>query len=172
MVLLKGLAGNLPKFSCLSYAVFQENYYYICVIDLFSCKVIAIQFSKNSTRLVTSTFKQVVIERSYSHSLIFHSDRGFQYLSHTFQQLLHLYKVKSSLHHNFTLITMSGKCWQKVFPNEVIITSGFSTNGASKDCISTPPSRFLSWSKPNEIKRSIGYNSLPSRRMPSFSYTF
>ena len=99
MVQLKGLAGNLPKFSCLSYAVFQENYYYICVIDLFSCKVIAIQFSKNSTRLVTSTFKQVVIERSYSHSLIFHSDRGFQYLSHTFQQLLHLYKVKSSLHH-------------------------------------------------------------------------
>ena len=68
------------------------------ILDLFSRKVVAYTISKkNSTRLVTSTFKQAVIERSCSHSLIFHSDRGSQYLSHTFQQLLRQYKVKQSV---------------------------------------------------------------------------
>lgn len=77
----------------------KDKYYYISVIlDLFSRKVVAYTISKkNSTRLVTSTFKQAVIERSCSHSLIFHSDRGSQYLSHTFQQLLRQYKVKQSI---------------------------------------------------------------------------
>ena len=77
----------------------KDKYYYISVIlDLFSRKVVAYTISKkNSTRLVTSTFKQAVIERSCSHSLIFHSDRGSQYLSHTFQQLLRQYKVKQSV---------------------------------------------------------------------------
>ena len=77
----------------------KDKYYYISVIlDLFSRKVVAYTISKkNSTRLVTSTFKQAIIERSCSHSLIFHSDRGSQYLSHTFQQLLRQYKVKQSV---------------------------------------------------------------------------
>ena len=77
----------------------KDKYYYISVIlDLFSRKVVAYTISKkNSIRLVTSTFKQAVIERSCSHSLIFHSDRGSQYLSHTFQQLLRQYKVKQSV---------------------------------------------------------------------------
>lgn len=77
----------------------KDKYYYICVIlDLFSRKVIAYTISKkNSTRLVTSTFKQAVIERSCYHNLVFHSDRGSQYLSHTFQQLLQQHKVKQSV---------------------------------------------------------------------------
>lgn len=77
----------------------KDKYYYICVIlDLFSRKVVAYTISKkNSTRLVTSTFKQATIERGRSHNLVFHSDRGSQYLSHTFQQLLQEYRVKRSI---------------------------------------------------------------------------
>lgn len=77
----------------------KDKYYYICVIlDLFSRKVVAYTISKkNSTRLVTSTFKQAITERGCSLTLIFHSDRGSQYLSHTFQQLLQEYKVKQSV---------------------------------------------------------------------------
>lgn len=77
----------------------KDKYYYICVIlDLFSRKVVAHTISKkNSTRLVTSAFKQANIERGRSHNLVFHSDRGSQYLSHTFQQLLQEYGVKQSV---------------------------------------------------------------------------
>ena len=77
----------------------KDKYYYICVIlDLFSRKVVSYTISKkNSTRLVTSAFKQAVIERGCSRGLVFHSDRGSQYLSHTFQQLLQQYKVKPSV---------------------------------------------------------------------------
>lgn len=77
----------------------KDKYYYICVIlDLFSRKVVAYTISKkNSTRLVTSTFKQATIARGRSHNLVFHSDRGSQYLSHTFQQLLQEYSVKHSV---------------------------------------------------------------------------
>lgn len=77
----------------------KDKYYYICVIlDLFSRRVVSYTISKkNSTRLVTSAFKQAVIERGCSRDLVFHSDRGSQYLSHTFQQLLQQYKVKPSV---------------------------------------------------------------------------
>ena len=77
----------------------KDKYYYICVIlDLFSRKVVAYTISKkNSTRLVSSTFKQAVVERGCSRDLVFHSDRGSQYLSHTFQQLLQQYKIKQSV---------------------------------------------------------------------------
>ena len=63
---------------------------YTCVIlDLFSRKVVAYKISKkNSTQLITSTFKMAWEQRSPKAGLIFHSDRGSQYTSHRFQQLL------------------------------------------------------------------------------------
>lgn len=69
----------------------EDHYLYTCVIlDLFSRKVIAYKISKkNSTQLITSTFKMAWEQRSPEAGLIFHSDRGSQYTSHRFQQLLH-----------------------------------------------------------------------------------
>lgn len=51
---------------------------------------------KNSTRLITSTFKMAWEQRFPDASLIFHSDRGAQYTSHRFQQLLHEHSVVQS----------------------------------------------------------------------------
>lgn len=61
-----------------------DHYFYICVIiDLFSRKVIAHKVSKkNSTQLLTATFKMAHEERHPPSGLIFHSDRGAQYTSH------------------------------------------------------------------------------------------
>lgn len=61
----------------------QDRNHYICVIlDLFSRKVIAHKVSKkNSTQLVTSTFKSAWEERAPELELLFHSDRGAQYTS-------------------------------------------------------------------------------------------
>lgn len=67
-----------------------SQYLYTCVIlDLFSRKIIAHKVSrKNSTQLITSTFKMACELRKPETGLIFHSDRGAQYTSHRFQQLL------------------------------------------------------------------------------------
>ena len=51
---------------------------------------------KNSTQLLTATFKMAHEERHPPSGLIFHSDRGAQYTSHRFQQLLHKYNTKQS----------------------------------------------------------------------------
>ena len=75
-----------------------ERYLYTCVIlDLFSRKIVAYNVSKkNSTQLVTSTFKTAWEQRSPNAGLIFHSDRGAQYTSHRFRQLLHERSVEQS----------------------------------------------------------------------------
>lgn len=74
------------------------RYYYICVIlDLFSRKIISYKISKkNSTQLITSTFRKAWELRSPKAGLLFHSDRGTQYTSHRFQQMLHDYAVVQS----------------------------------------------------------------------------
>lgn len=75
-----------------------DHYLYTCVIlDLFSRKVIAYKISKkNSTQLITSTFKMAWERRSPEAKLIFHSDRGSQYTSHRLRQLLHERSVVQS----------------------------------------------------------------------------
>lgn len=48
------------------------------------------------TQLITVTFKMAYEERNPPTGLVFHSDRGAQYTSHRFQQLLHEHKVQQS----------------------------------------------------------------------------
>lgn len=76
----------------------NNRYYYVCVIlDLFSRKIISYKISKkNSTQLITSTFKGAWTQRNPEPGLLFHSDRGAQYTSHRFQQLLHEHRVVQS----------------------------------------------------------------------------
>lgn len=77
---------------------FHDHYYYICtILDLFARKVIAYRVSKkNSTQLVTFTFRRAYLERNPGHGLIFHSDRGAQYTSFSFEKLLQDHQVIQS----------------------------------------------------------------------------
>ena len=63
---------------------------YLCVIiDLFSRKVVGYRISRKcSTHLATSTFRKAFADRGEPKNLMFHSDRGSQYISVTFQDLL------------------------------------------------------------------------------------
>lgn len=74
------------------------KYLYVCVIlDLFSRKVVAHRVSpKNSTYLVTSTFRQAYQNRNEPRQLMFHSDQGSQYTSNAFRKLLCMNKVAQS----------------------------------------------------------------------------
>lgn len=76
----------------------NDKYLYVCVIlDLFSRKVVAYRVSpKNSTYLITSTFRQAYQNRNTPQSLMFHSDQGAQYTSKTFRKLLRMNKVVQS----------------------------------------------------------------------------
>ena len=76
----------------------NDKYLYICVIlDLFSRKVVDYRVSpKNSTYLITSTFRQAYQNRNAPQSLMFHSDQGAQYTSKTFCKLLRMNKVVQS----------------------------------------------------------------------------
>ena len=74
------------------------KYIYVCVIlDIFSRKVIAHGVSpKNSTYLITSTFKRAFQGRGAPQQLTFHSDQGAQYTSKAFRKLLRMNKVVQS----------------------------------------------------------------------------
>lgn len=76
-------APNEVWVSDVTYFKFNEKAYYICVvIDLFSRKVISYKVGKkNSTQLVTSTLKMAYEERKPNSSLIYHTDRGFNFCS-------------------------------------------------------------------------------------------
>ena len=71
---------------------------YLCIIlDLYSRKIVAWRVSHHmSTNLVTATFKAAFGERDKPDNLTFHSDRGKQYTSETFVELLQKCGVKQS----------------------------------------------------------------------------
>lgn len=76
--------------SDVTYIKYQNHFFFLCVIiDIFSRKVIAHRISpRNSTQLITFTFREAYNKRSPEKGLIFHSDRGTQYTSTTFRKLL------------------------------------------------------------------------------------
>ena len=76
----------------------NDKYHYVCMIlDLFSRKIVAYGMSpKNSTYLITSTFKRAFKERENPQQLTFHSDRGAQYTSNALRKLLRMNKVVQS----------------------------------------------------------------------------
>lgn len=76
----------------------NNKYLYVCaILDLFSRKVVAHRVSpKNSTYLITFTFRQAFKNRNAPQSLMFHSDQGAQYTSKAFRKLLRMNKVVQS----------------------------------------------------------------------------
>ena len=76
--------------SDITYFKVKDQSVFLCVIiDLFSRRVVSYRVSqKQSTHLVTSTFKMAFQERGAPAALTFHSDRGGQYTSETFRNLL------------------------------------------------------------------------------------
>lgn len=72
--------------------------FYICVIlDLFSRKIVAYKVSKIcSTKLVTATLRYAYEHRGQPQNLIFHSDRGTQYTSAGYMNLLRSLEITQS----------------------------------------------------------------------------
>lgn len=75
--------------SDISYIPVKKGFVYLCVIlDLFSRKVIAWNvYNKMTASLVCNTLEKAISKRKPTSSVIFHSDRGSQYLSNQVRQL-------------------------------------------------------------------------------------
>ena len=81
-----------------TYFNYKGKTYYICaMLDLYARKVIAYKISKKqSTQLITATFRLAYGNRRPEAGLIFHSDRGRSYTSFAMQKLLKKLQVEQS----------------------------------------------------------------------------
>ena len=81
---------NLVWVSDITYIKVSGKFMYLCVIiDLFSRKLISYCVSRKiDTALVIKTLQAAIAKRKPTNSLIFHSDRGCQYTSKKFRDVL------------------------------------------------------------------------------------
>ena len=79
---------NMVWVSDITYIKVVSKFYYLCVIiDLFSRKVIAYKISSRMTDdLTIETLELAYGKRNYPKSVLFHSDRGSQYISKNFRK--------------------------------------------------------------------------------------
>lgn len=91
-------APNQVWVSDITSFIVNEKAYHICaILDLYSRKVISYKISeRQSTQLITSTFKMAYSERKPTGKLIFHSARGCQYTANKLNLLLKSLEVEQS----------------------------------------------------------------------------
>jgi transposase InsO family protein len=92
--------------SDITYVWTLEGWLYLCtVIDLFSRRVVGYSMSdKIDTVLVSDALKMALLTRKPEKGLIFHSDRGSQYASYEFRDLLKSHEIIQSM-------SRKGNCW-------------------------------------------------------------
>ena len=100
--LAQNFAANKPNekwVSDLTYIWTSAGWLYLAVVmDLFSRKIIGVAMGNCITRkLVCKSFLQAMLHRGYPIKLLYHSDRGSQYTSNEFQDLMELYKIQVSM---------------------------------------------------------------------------
>lgn len=90
----------------ITYIPTKQGWLYLAVVmDLYSRKIVGWSMSENiDSALVQSAMKMAILHRNPDTGLIHHSDRGVQYASEGFQDLLSNNKVVCSM-------SRKGNCW-------------------------------------------------------------
>lgn len=103
--------------SDITYIHTQEGWLYLAVvIDLCTRKVVGWSMSSRmKSQLVCDALRMAIWRRRPPEGLIHHSDRGSQYASHEFRQLLKVYGFKGSM-------SRRGDCW-----DNAVVESFFGT---------------------------------------------
>lgn len=85
----------------ITYLATSEGWLYLAIVlDLYSRKVVGWNISKRMTKdLVIDALKRAIKKRNPEPGLICHSDRGSQYCSHDYQELLEENKFLCSMSH-------------------------------------------------------------------------
>jgi putative transposase len=90
----------------ITYLMTSEGWLYLAVvIDLYSRSVIGWSMSNRMTaKLTCDALKMALLKRGSPKGVIFHSDRGSQYCSQVYRELLDKYAFKQSM-------SRKGNCW-------------------------------------------------------------
>ena len=90
----------------ITYIQTTEGWLYLAVmIDLYSRKIVGWSMSKNiDAQLVCDALMMALWRRKFPRNVIVHSDRGSQYASHAFRNLLEKHSLKQSM-------SRKGDCW-------------------------------------------------------------
>ncbi|MEN9504052.1 MAG: hypothetical protein RI964_3337, partial [Pseudomonadota bacterium] len=90
----------------MTYLRTHEGWMYLAIVmDLYSRKIIGWAMDKRmSTPLVARAMQMAIHLRRPAKGLIFHSDRGAQYTSQPFRQLLQKHAIRASM-------SGVGACW-------------------------------------------------------------
>lgn len=85
--------------SDITYVSTQEGWLYVAIVmDLFSRKVVGLSMGDSlKTELVTKALKQAIKQREVNEGLLHHSDKGCQYTSKEFKELVDNHKIKLSM---------------------------------------------------------------------------
>lgn len=71
--------------------------YLSTVMDVYSRRILAWSLSQHRrTELTVTTLKQALKRRGYPSGMVFHSDRGIEYLGYEFQAMLKQHNIKQS----------------------------------------------------------------------------
>ena len=99
-------APNRVWVSDITYLATAEGWVFLCVVlDLYSRKVVGWSLSASlSAELVVAALTMAVIQRRPPRGLVFHSDRGVQYGSGEFLELVRLHGFLQSM-------SRKGDCW-------------------------------------------------------------
>jgi transposase InsO family protein len=158
---------NQKWVSDFTYIRTKEGWLYLCVIiDLFSRKLVGWSTSKYiDTNLLLSAFWQAMDMRKPTKGLIFHSDRGVQYCSYRFVNVLKSNNFIQSM-------SRKGNCWDnacaesffKSLKNEWLLDVDFNSRKEAKDLIfeyielfynRQRTHSFLNYSTPEEFEQKF-----------------
>jgi len=92
--------------SDITYVKTREGWIYVAtVMDLFSRKIVGLAMRKNMSKvLVCDALKQAIMRRTPAPGLLLHSDRGSQYSSWSYREIIHANGFKQSM-------SRKGNCW-------------------------------------------------------------
>jgi putative transposase len=110
-------APNCGWVTDITYMWTLEGWLYLAVIlDLFSRRVVGWSLSERLERgIVLDALKMALQDRQPPQGLLHHSDRGSQYASHEYQQLLAAHGIQSSM-------SRKGNCWDNAVAESFFAT--------------------------------------------------
>lgn len=130
--------------------------YLAIVMDLFDLKVIGWSYGLNMTEtLVIDAFNKAMINRKLNKDGIFHSDRGSQYTSNDFEQLLEELEIKHSYSKKgYPYDNASMESFNAILKKEEVNVNNYETFNEAKLAIF----EFIeSWYNNQRIHSSLGY---------------
>ena len=124
--------------SDITYVWTQQGWLYVaCVLDLYTRKIIGWSMSSTMTKeLVLDALRMALLECCPGEEVLHHSDRGSQYCSHEYQQLLRTSGITCSM-------SRKGDCWDNAMmesffatlKKELVHQERYETRDAAKQSI-------------------------------------